>query len=972
MLLRLILWLKLSLIFFSVVSISFAQTMTGQLRGRVRDELGGLIVSATVKAIDASGAERVVATNERGEFALDNLAPGSYTIRVAASGFALYENASVQIIAGTLQRLDIELRVELKKEEVAVDTGGRLTTDAENNASATVLRGGELDALPDDPDDLSGALQALAGPAAGPQGGQILIDGFTNTGQPLPPRETIREIRINQNPFSAENDRLGFGQIQIFTRPGTDRWRGEAALGFSDESLNSRNPFAENRAAYQTRQYALSISGPARRKRATINFSFDRRETDDNAVVNATILAASLDVTSLRLAVTTPQSRTNFSTRLDYQLNQNHSLTARYSIFRFENERANVGFFTLPEAAYRITNTIQTFQATETAIINERLLNEFRAQYIYENQVEYGDSSRPTVTVLGAFSGGGTGIGHESNPEGRLWLQDNVTWTRGKHTLRFGARLRLTTITDISTFNFGGAYTFAGGLAVELNENNEPVLDANGQTVLVPITSIERYRRTLLFQRQGLSAPEIRARGGGATQFSITGGNPLSTGRQLDFGAFVQDDWRVQTHLNLSFGVRYESQTNINNGLNLAPRFSFAWSPVSRRVAATKEPRTVIRGGVGLFYDRLNENIVVTASRSNGITQRQFILSDPSVLDLFPLVPSFESVAGSLTLQPVIRRISRSLRVPYMIQSALSLERQLLFKTTLTLTYINSRTRRAFRSRNVNALLPGTINPNIPASGVRPDPGAGNILQFESSGRINQNQLLVVVGNRFSDRLSFFINYALSKTMSDTEGLGTFPANSYDLGGEYARSSADARHTFSMGGNFRAPFGLRLNPLVIANSGRPFNITTGLDANGDTLFTDRPALATDLTTPGIVITRFGAFDPNPRAGQQIIPRNFAQGHGFFVVNLNVSRAFSFGPALASRASGGQPAEKRYGLTLTLRAQNIFNRTNGGQPVGNLSSPFFGQSVSSAGSFGFGGANPSAGNRRLETQLRFTF
>ena len=961
--------MMLCLILGSLSLASFAQGGATVLRGRVRDELGGLIVSASITIIDAKGTERTTTTNERGEFALINLEPGVYRLRVEAPGFNAYENREAQVVAGKSQTLDITLRVELRKEEVSVGTGQQLTTEVEGNAGATVLRGSELDALPDDPEDLLGALQALSGPAAGPGGGQILIDGFTNTGQPLPPRSTIREIRINQNPFSAENDRLGFGQIQIFTRPGTDRWRGEAALGFSDESLNTRNPFAANRAPYQARQYAGSIGGPVIKNRATVIFNFDRRETDDNAVINATVLDEALNVVPLRLALLTPVRRMNFNARLDYQLNRNHNLTARYAIFRFNSARSNVGGLSLPEAAYRVTNTIQTFQLTETAVLNERVLNEFRAQYIYENQIEYGDSSRPTVNVLGAFTGGGTGLGHESNPEGRLWLQDNLTWTRGNHTLRLGARLRVTTITDISTFNFGGAYTFAGGLAPELDAKGEPVRDANGQIVLVPITSIERYRRTLLFQRQGLSAVEVRERGGGATQFSIAGGDPLATGRQLDFGGFVQDDWRVRPRLNLSLGLRYESQTNIRNGLNLAPRFSFAWAPFGRKAA--KEPQTVIRGGAGFFYDRFNENIVVTASRYNGVRQRQFIISDTSVLDLFPAVPSFESVAANSTLPPLVRRVSDELRVPYMIQSALSLERQLPYKTTLTLTYINSRTFRAFRSRNVNAPLPG--------SGVRPNPGGGNVLQYESNGHIKQNQLLVVVNNRLSDQFSFFVNYTLSKTMSDTEGLSTFPANSYDLSGEYSRSSVDARHSFNAGGNFTAPFKIRLNPLVIATSGRPFNIITGLDANGDTLFTERPAFATDLNKPGVVLTRFGAFDPNPLPGQTIIPRNYAEGPSFFVVNLNVSRTFEFGqqPARAqtnaqSGGNAGNAAEKRYSLTVTLRAQNVFNRTNGATPVGNLSSPLFGQSIVSAGSFGFGGVNPSAGNRRLEAGLRFTF
>src|ERR1035438_1228511 len=134
-----------------------------------------------------------------------------------------------------------------EKQEVTVqgEAGPSLSVEPDNNATALVLKGEDLQALPDDPDDLSDALQALAGPGAGPSGGQIYIDGFS--GGQLPPKESIREIRINQNPFSAEYDRLGFGRIEILTKPGTDRFRGMLFLNDSDAEFDSRNPFASNK-----------------------------------------------------------------------------------------------------------------------------------------------------------------------------------------------------------------------------------------------------------------------------------------------------------------------------------------------------------------------------------------------------------------------------------------------------------------------------------------------------------------------------------------------------------------------------------------------------------------------------------------------------------------------------------------------------------------------------------------------------
>jgi hypothetical protein len=219
-----------------------------------------------------------------------------------------------------------------------------------------------------------------------------------------------------------------------------------------------------------------------------------------------------------------------------------------------------------------------------------------------------------------------------------------------------------------------------------------------------------------------------------------------------------------------------------------------------------------------------------------------------------------------------------------------------------------------------------------------------------------------------------------------------------------------------MGGSFGLPWSVRLSPFVIASSGRPFNIITGIDSNGDLQFTERPAFATDLTRPSVRLTRFGAFDLDPLPGQPNIPRNYGAGPAFFNVNLTLSKTFGFGggknsdaaanqaPQQQQRGASGPPpfggvggrrggggggrggggmfgggglTDKPYNLTLLVRAQNLLNRNNPGLPIGNLSSPLFGQSNNSAGFFGFfggggGGGNASTGNRRIELGVRFSF
>src|SRR5262249_1587154 len=166
------------------------------------------------------------------------LAPGKYSLVASAPGFAPSDNKEVDI-TGVRQTVDLTLKITIEEKVTVAETP--VSTEATNNANQTVIAGKDLDALPDDPDEQAAALQALAGPSVGPNGGQIFIDGFT--GGNLPSKDAIREIRINQNPFAAENDQPS-ARIDILTRPGTDKFRGGAMFNFNDESLNSRNPFA--------------------------------------------------------------------------------------------------------------------------------------------------------------------------------------------------------------------------------------------------------------------------------------------------------------------------------------------------------------------------------------------------------------------------------------------------------------------------------------------------------------------------------------------------------------------------------------------------------------------------------------------------------------------------------------------------------------------------------------------------------
>src|ERR1044071_2932813 len=273
----------------SIPALALGQQRPGSLRGQVLDELGGAIVGASVTAIDGKGVEKSVVTNDSGSYTINGLAPGKYTVRAVNTGFALSETPDVEVTAGKPLQLDITLKVAIEEQKVTVSSDTReVSTDPETNAGAVVLKGDDIEALPEDPDALAAALQALAGPSAGPNGGQIFVDGFT--GGRLPPRASIREIRINSNPFSAEYDRLGFGRIEILTRPGTDRYRGQVSFNFNDDALNARNPFADSRPAIQTRQYGGNFGGPIRKKKAAFFIDLNKRDINDQSLIVATIL----------------------------------------------------------------------------------------------------------------------------------------------------------------------------------------------------------------------------------------------------------------------------------------------------------------------------------------------------------------------------------------------------------------------------------------------------------------------------------------------------------------------------------------------------------------------------------------------------------------------------------------------------------------------------------------------------------
>jgi hypothetical protein len=341
------------------------------------------------------------------------------------------------------------------------------------------------------------------------------------------------------------------------------------------------------------------------------------------------------------------------------------------------------------------------------------------------------------------------------------------------------------------------------------------------------------------------------------------------------------------------------------------------------------------------------------------------------------------------------------------MQSALSLERQVTKSATVTLSYLNSRGFDQLVTRNINAPIPPSTDPNDPT--VRPFGTLNNIYQYATQGIFRQNQLIVNANIRAGARLTLFGFYTFNNVHSNTSGGfnggGGFPSNQYNLDADYGRAAYDIHHRLFLGGSISAPYGFRLSPFMIVSSGAPYNVTIGNDLNGDSVTNDRPSFATDLTRSSVVVTPFGTFDTAPNigiSGQTIVPINYLTGPTQFTLNLRLSKTFGFGRETgANNGAGGRPpggpgggrerggggggfgrgpgagmgaifgpgsTNRRYNLTFSVNARNVLNRVNLSNPIGNLSSPFFGQSISLAG----GPFSSAAANRKLELQASFSF
>ena len=387
-------------------------------------------------------------------------------VNASAKGFTPYASKAVTLEAGQSKQVDVKLEIQVEKQQVEVNSETMtVDTSPENNANAIIIKGKDLEALSDDPDELQSELQALAGPAAGPNGGEIYIDGFT--GGQIPPKSSIREIRINQNPFSAEFDRLGYGRIEIFTKPGTDKIHGQIESRGNDSVFNSQNPIlnsnrrpgeaALQQPSYYSYNFNANVGGPLN-KRSSYFLSSFIRNNQNQSIVDAVDPA---DVSStLNEAISNPSSRIDISPRFDIALSKSNTLTIRDEFFRAVQTNAGLSALTLPEQAYNTHNLENTLQVSDSLVLSKNLVDDIRFQYRRIRNQQLPLSGLPAVTVQGAFVNGGSNSGTAEDHQDDYELQNYFAGSKGKHSLNFGARLRAYRDANYTSGGSNSAYIF--------------------------------------------------------------------------------------------------------------------------------------------------------------------------------------------------------------------------------------------------------------------------------------------------------------------------------------------------------------------------------------------------------------------------------------------------------------------------------------------------------------------------------
>jgi hypothetical protein len=797
---------------FAANATSAAAPAPPSVQGVVADATGAIVPGAEVDLVDPSGTVAgSIHSDGEGNFQISAPHTGNFTLVVSEPGFETVRTAVViaapaavagvkaAVVLPALAHVHIVLPIAAVASTVRVngDSSEDLAAPDANHDSS-VMTASDLKALPIFDNDYATAMSSFLDQNVSDSGGTgLMVDGV-EANRATVSASAVQEIRINQDPYSAQYYWPGRGQMEIITKSTADHYHGQFNFLFRNSAMNAENALAPSKPFEQRQNYEGHITGPIpHAPKSSFLGSFNRVVFDQDSVVSAVVAPTIPDPTGAFSAnVYAPARDTEFSARVAHQFREGVSGYAQYSYQDSTAQNQGVGGQTLAAAGYNNQYREDDFvahldQALNAVMVNQVSLVAERGLNRNTNVAE-----GPQINVSGDFVSGSAQTDSEGS-EFNVRVYDMLTWTKGRNLIKMGAgtphidRRAYDDNTDAQ-----GTYTFA------------PTLAADGVTVLQ--TALQNYSNNL---------PSAFTENTGVVHFIY---------HQQEMGAFVQDQIKINSRFQITPGVRYDWQNFLaSRRLGFSPRVSFAW-------LLSEESKTVIRGGGGIYYDRFGSGPLLDLARyGNGARRSVLVSLNPATLPTTGCVP----ITNCLTLTaqpPSLAELAPNAKIPYQINYGISIERQLGEKATGVVSFYSARGIDSFRSVDINA--------PTPQSGytVRPDPAFGRIRQMQPEAFWDGSGLDISYRGRLNKYFTGFGRYSWAHYDSNTGGIGWFPENQYDPNDEWGRSNWDRRNRLGMYAMFQPESVFNLSAGIFANQGTPWTILTGTDKYGDDLFNTRP------------------------------------------------------------------------------------------------------------------------------------